>query len=85
MTKLLSIVLVAAALASPHRVSAQSKQASDSVPLRASAKVAQLPRQKKSMLRHPTAAERGLAPSDLVVVPGPKGEKRYARRRSVGR
>jgi hypothetical protein len=38
--------------------------------------------QRQILFRHPNAAQRGLKPSDLVLVKTPSGEERYARKKS---
>ena len=85
MPKYLSFVaLIVIALIAPRNAMAQSQTQSGraSIPQRQStAKIAQLrASKKKTVLRHPTAAERHLLPADLVAVTGPGGEKRYIRR-----
>jgi hypothetical protein len=81
---LLFVALIAIALMAPRNLMAQSQTQSArvSIPQRQStAKVAQLrASKKKSVLRHPSAAERHLLPADLVAVTGPGGERRYVRR-----
>jgi len=83
MQKFISLAFLMVALFAPRIVMAQTQTQGTrvSIPPQSSAKFAQLrASKKKSVLRHPTAAERHLRPADLVAVTGPGGEKHYIRR-----
>jgi hypothetical protein len=85
MRKIFFVALFAVAVTAPRHVMAQtqSKRAQVTLPQQSSIKAAHLRTSKKRpLLRHPSAAERHLAPTDLVAVTGPRGEKRFIRRSS---
>ncbi len=77
----LCIVAISAIVAFPATSRAQSAQAK---PVPRATKLGALqskPRQKHPLFPHLTAAQRGVAPSDLVAVTPPHGEKRYVRKK----
>jgi hypothetical protein len=83
MKNIFAVVAVAVAIGGPAQAKAQSAAAP--VPLRvtkALAKPGKTP-QKHPLVWHPSAAQRGLRPSDLVAVTTPSGGKRYARKKSL--
>jgi hypothetical protein len=83
MKNLLAVVCIAAAVGSPAQVKAQAATPPVAVPpTMALSKPMKAP-QKHPVFRHPTAAQRGLSPSDLVAVTTASGEKRYMRKKSV--
>jgi hypothetical protein len=80
MKKLLLASVIAIAVSGPASVRAQSPKPHPSPTLgkqTTSAKAAPRP----VLFRHPNAAQRRLAPTDLVAVTTPSGEKRYVRRK----
>ncbi|MGH7650593.1 MAG: hypothetical protein ACREMS_01995 [Gemmatimonadaceae bacterium] len=79
----LGVVAIVAAVACPTAARAQSAQAK---PVPHATKLVSL--QSKSHQKRPvfprlTAAQRGVAPSDLVAVTTPNGEKRYVRKKKA--
>jgi hypothetical protein len=83
MKNLLAVICVAVTVAGPAQLRAQS--ASAPAPVRttkALSKPIKAP-QKHPIFRHPSAAQRGLSPSDLVAVTTPSGGKRYMRKKSL--
>jgi hypothetical protein len=77
-----AIIAIAVAVAAPIQARAQS---ATPVPRRVTKAQAKQGKQtqKHPIFWHPSAAQRGLTPSDLVAVTTPAGEKRYMRRKSL--
>jgi hypothetical protein len=83
MKTLLVVSLVAIVASVPATLHAQSSKPQPSAALGKKTLVKDgksAPRQ--ILFRHPNAAQRGLRPSDLVLVKTPSGEQKYARKKS---
>jgi hypothetical protein len=76
-----AVVAVAVAMVVPIQARAQSAAAP--TPVRATKALAKPGKalQKHPIVWHPTAAQRGLRPADLVAVTTPSGQKAYVRKR----
>jgi hypothetical protein len=77
----LGVVAIFVAVASPTTSQAQSAQAKPAAHATRLGSLQAKPRQKRPLFPRLTAAQRGVAPSDLVAVTTPNGEKRYVRKK----